>query len=140
MLEETMLEEDVREELDPEVAALRLASASLRDAIQEAAQSLEFETLVEACHEFAQALSAVCRRIVEAVAMAMNDFMIKLHWALETSGLGLGDWWNVYAVYCRKKLRQETDRWRLLRRPAGWLVDRLPDRVAVVLYREVFLY
>lgn len=105
----------------------RQAIAKVRDAL---------EPWIEAFNEMADKLVAAARRIAEAVAVALDTFMVKAAWL---TGIKLSDWWTAYAKFCRGRLHQKMDRWRLLKRPAGWLVDRLPDRAVVFLFREVYL-
>ena len=114
---------------------IQAAVANAQRVASEVAQALE--PLIEAINEFARKMTAVLRRIAEEVAAAVDAFTVKMGWLLATAGLE--GWWNLYANYSRRCLRQETGRWRLLRRPSGWLIDRLPDRVVVFLFREVYL-
>ena len=103
-------------------------------ALDKARQALE--PVIEAFNEFVAKLTAAAQHIVDAVVAALNTFMVKAAWL---TGVNLSDWWTAYAAFCRGRMRQKVDRWRLLKRPAGWLVDRLPDRAIVFLFREVYL-
>ena len=124
-----------QETLEQSNDALRAAA----ERVKEIAAQLEepVAALVDALTEWARAAAAVIRRIAEAIAAIVEAAALKTGWMLTTAGLE--GWWGSYATFARVRLRKRADRWRRLRRPASWLLDRLPDRVIVVLFREVYL-
>lgn len=104
----------------------------------------DWQALSKAINEFAQAIHealkpvvAAMQRILEAIAAAVLSIQAAWLLILQPDLGQAAAWRKVYAAYARDRLRLRAERWKRAGGLVKAVVDRLPDRAAIWLYREL---